>query len=71
MSPWAEVHSDIVFDRPLDTATLGHDPTGRGVSVESFGVAKLQPEMATKDAGELVITPGVGIGPVAIWYEDE
>ena len=58
-----EVHSDIVFDGPLDAALFDMTPPD-GYRVESFGVAKLQPEIAPKDAEELVITPGVGIGPV-------
>jgi hypothetical protein len=61
--PVTEVHSDIVFDRPLDAALFDMTPPD-GYRVESFGVAKLQSEMAPKDGGELVITPGVGIGPV-------
>jgi outer membrane lipoprotein-sorting protein len=58
-----EAMSDIVFDGPIDGALFDMAPP-KGYRVESFGVAELQPEMAPRDAGELVITPGLGIGPV-------
>jgi outer membrane lipoprotein-sorting protein len=58
-----QVYSDIVFDVPLDAALFAMSPPD-GYRIESFGVAKLQPEIAPNDARQLVITPGVGIGPV-------
>ena len=58
-----QITSNIAFDRPLDAALFDLAPP-KGYQVESFGVAKLQPEQAGKDARELVATPREGIGPV-------
>ncbi len=58
-----QITSNIVFDRPLDAALFDMTPP-KGYEVESFGISKLQPEQAGKDASELVATPRVGIGPV-------
>ena len=59
----SQITTNIVFDRPLDAALFDLAPPA-GYQVESSGVAQLQPEPAGKDARELVVTPGEGIGPV-------
>jgi outer membrane lipoprotein-sorting protein len=58
-----QVYSEIVFDGPFDAAIFNMAPP-EAYRVESLGVAKLQPETAPKDMTELVVTPGIGIGPV-------
>jgi hypothetical protein len=63
-----EITSIIAFDRPLDPGLFDLTPP-EGYQVETFGVAALRPEPAPAAKAkaatfDLVVTPGVGLGPV-------
>lgn len=61
-----EIMSIIAFDRPLDPALFDLTPP-EGYKVEYLGTPALKPGPAATGkaaAPELVVTPGVGIGPV-------